>query len=109
MSTPAAVKVSRQVRLGLVLLVVLPCLPGVTFLLTGFSTDPHRYPRDESPAAQAEYARTWARTRSLYLAGGVTLIVGTLGMGAVLWKIAHPGPSYEEEERLERERERESR
>lgn len=94
----------RAARWGLLLFVVLPSVPGLLFLLTGFVIDPHRRPQDLSPRGQAQYASDWARTRGLYLAGGVTLMVGTLGMGAVAWKIAHPG-SYEDDEATETSKE----
>lgn len=104
MSEPPAKKVSAGVRLGLCLLILVPCLPGFTFLLAGFLTDPHRQAAPSAVVA-ADDARRWARTRGLYLAGAVVLMVGTLGGAAVVWKIARPGPSYEGEARLEKERE----
>ncbi len=101
MMSPPVSNVPPKIKFGLLLLVMLPCLPGMIFLLVGFMTDPHLHPRDLSSAGQTEYARTWARTRGLYLAGAVVLMAGTLGMAAVVWKIARPGSWQEEGARSE--------
>lgn len=76
---------------------MMPCLPGLVFLLVGFLTDPHRQVRDLSPAGQVRYEEAWARTRGLLLAGGVVLMIGTLGSALVVWKIARSGPLHEQE------------
>ncbi len=85
------------VNLARLLLVVLPCAPGLIFLAVGFVIDPHWSTQHFStPATQAEWARTAAQAHGLYLAGAVTLFAGTLGMAAVLWKIARTHPEEEE-------------
>ena len=90
--------VTNSVRWGMLLFVALPCLPGVIFLLSGVWCDPHLRPRDFSPRGQAQYADSWEQTRELYLAGGFVLLAGTACAGGVVWKIARPGPPYEDEE-----------
>lgn len=92
---------SRQVQIVLLLFVLMPCLPGMVFLLVGLVTDPHLRARDPSPAGVAQYADAWGRTRGLYLAGGGVLIVGTLGTAVVVWKIARIGRYADEEEAME--------
>ena len=86
-----------SVRLGLLLFAALPCSPGFLFLLAGAWCDPHWRGHDPSPAGQARSARAWEQTRELYLAGGVVLLVGTVGTGFVVWKIARPGPPFADE------------
>ena len=95
---PAPENMGRAVKLGLLLFVALPCLPGVIFLLAGVLCDPHWRTRDLSPSGQMRYAQAWERTRELYLAGGFVLLVGTACAGGVVWKIARPGKAEDEEE-----------
>ena len=90
--------IPNSVRLGMLLFVALPCLPGVIFLLSGVLCDPHLRARDVSAAGQVRYARAWEQTRELYLAGGFVLLAGTACAGGVVWKIARPGPPYEDED-----------
>ena len=85
-------------RLGLLLFVALPCLPGLIFLLSGLWCDPHWRARDLSPDGQARYAHRGEQARELYLAGGAVLLAGTVCAGGVVWKIARPGPPFEDEE-----------
>ena len=84
---------SHSVRLGLLLFVALPCLPGLVFLLTGIWVDPHRH--HEAPVSDA---RTGEQARELYLAGGAVLLVGTVCSGFVVWKIARPTPLPDDED-----------
>lgn len=86
-----------MVRWSLLLLALLPGLPGLTILAAGLITDPHWQARDQSPSGEMRYTEEWERTRGLYLAGGAVLLFGTLGMGAVAWKIARPGVPYDQE------------
>ena len=94
---------SRPVHLVFLLFVLMPCLPGIIFLLVGLVTDPHWRARDRSPAGDARYADVWERTRGLYLAGGSVLIFGTLGTAVVVWKISRIGRYADEQEVAEGE------
>ena len=86
----------RPVDLARVLLVVLPSVPGLLFILVGIVRDPHRGRwRDSSPAPPAEEVRATEQARGLYLAGAATLVAGTFGMAAVVWKIARTRPEDE--------------
>ena len=96
--TPSPPPLPSPARYGLLLFVALPCLPGLLFLLTGIIIDPHRQPRDSSPAGQIEYARQWERTRGLYLAGAVVLMGGTMISAGVVWKIARMAKAEQEGE-----------
>ena len=94
----ASTPFSNSIRLGLLLFVALPCLPGMIFLVSGLLCDPHWRTRDLSPDGQVRYAHAGEQARELYLAGGVVLLAGTMCAGGVVWKIARPGPPFEEEE-----------
>ena len=94
---------TNSVRLGLLLFVALPCLPGIIFLFSGLLIDPQWRARDLSAPGQARYEHAWERTRELYLAGGFVLLVGTACAGVVVRKIARPGPPYEDEKTEEEE------
>ena len=88
----------HSVRLGLLLFVALPCLPGLIFLLTGLWVDPHRHHEDVATAERVSDTRAGEQTRGLYLAGGVVLLVGTACSGLVVWKIARPTPPPADDE-----------
>ena len=87
----------RPVDLARLLLVVLPCVPGLIFLVVGLARDPF-WPGQGPPLARRspEQARAAWQARELYLAGAVTLFGGTLGMAAVVWKIARTRPADED-------------
>ena len=76
-----------RARLVLSLLAVLPCLPGLTFLLAGWLRDPFRSGRPRSVPLTAEYQRAAGQAKALYRAGGVTLGTGALCGVVVGWKI----------------------
>ncbi len=78
----------RWVNLARLFLVLVPCAPGLIFLLVGFAVDPLWPAQDPTPAMEAAYARSAWQAHQFYLVGGVALIAGTLGMAAVGWKIA---------------------
>ena len=90
---PAMRKLLTPVNLARLLLVALPCVPGLIFLLAGFVCDPlwrtQGAAGEPNPPARV---RAVLQAHALYLAGAVTLFGGTLGMGAVLWKIARTHP-----------------
>ena len=87
----------RPVDLARLLFVIVPCVPGLIFLAVGLAIDPHwAMQKPATPPTQAEWARAAAQARGLYLAGAVTLLAGTLGMAAVIWKIARTHPEEEE-------------
>ena len=86
---------SPRLKLGLLFFVLMPCLPGLVFLLAGFTTDPHRQPRDSSPAGVLRFAEAWNRTRLLYVTGALVTMVGTLGSAVVIWKIVRVGQADE--------------
>ena len=96
--SPRPSPISTPARLGLLLFVALPCLPGIIFLLAGLLSDPHRLARSLPPLDQAQFDHLWERTRELYLAGAIVLMGGTLCAAFVVWKIARPGLPPEDEE-----------
>ena len=95
---PPPSPISARARLGLLLFVALPCLPGVIFLLAGLLSDPHRLAQSVPLLDQAQFDHVWERTRELYLSGVIVLMVGTLCAAFVVWKIARPGPPPEDAE-----------
>ena len=87
----------RPVDLARLLLVVLPSVPGLLFLAVGFVLETHQHrAQEDTPATRAERAHTAWQVRQLYLVGATTLLVGTLGMAAVVWKIARTQPEEED-------------
>lgn len=92
----ASHKLLAPVNLARLLLVVLPTVPGLLFIVVGFVRDPHGPARRLLPLAPSEEVRAAEQSRGLYLAGATTLLVGTLGMGAVVWKIARTRPEEED-------------
>ena len=87
----------RPVDLARLLLVVLPSVPGLLFLTVGLVLDLRGRTPGTTPAGQAAQARATVQARELFLAGAVTLFAGTLGMAAVVWKIARTRPEEVEE------------
>ena len=89
---PTTHRFFAPVTLARLLLVVLPCVPGLIFLAVGLLRDPRSLSPDQSPSMQAERTRAVSQAHGLYLAGAVTLLGGTLGMAVVIWKIARTKP-----------------
>ncbi len=88
----------RPVDLARLLLVVLPSVPGLLFLAVGFVLEAYQHrSQEDTTATRAERAHTAWQVRELYLVGAVTLCVGTLGMAAVIWKIARTHPEEEDD------------
>ena len=79
--TPASPKLFTPVNLARLLLVVLPSVPGL-----------HTPGKNPTPAAQAAYLHATEQAKQLFLVGAATLIVGTFGMAATIWKIARTHP-----------------
>ena len=86
----------RPIDLARVLLVALPAAPGLLFLLAGVMLDLRAHARGAALQAPATTTRAAQQARGLYLAGAVTLLGGTLGMAAVVWKIARTRPEEAE-------------
>ncbi len=86
----------RPIDLARLLLVVLPGVPGLLFLTVGLMLDLRGRTPGTTPESQAAQARAAVQARELYLAGAVTLLAGTLGMAAVVWKIARTYPEETE-------------
>ncbi len=82
----------RPVTLARLLLVFLPLVPGLIFFVVGFLVDPLWPAQDPPPEVAAAYARDAARCHQIYQAAAVTLLGGSLGTLAVLWKIVRPRP-----------------
>ena len=90
--------ITRSVQLGLLLFVVLPCLPGLIFLLSGLLCDPRLGLSGRTSREPSRYTHARDQASQLYLAGGTVLLVGTMCSGFVVWKIARPSPLIEEED-----------
>ena len=82
----------RPVDLARLLLVVLPCVPGLIFLAVGLVRDPLWPGQRPTSALSPDRARASVQAHELYLAGAITLFGGTLGTAAVIWKIARTRP-----------------
>lgn len=74
------------------LLIFLPLVPGLIFFVVGFLVDPLWPAQDPTPEMEIAYAREAARCHQIYQAGAVTLLGGSLGTLAVLWKIIRTRP-----------------
>ncbi len=78
-------EVPTQLRWVMAALALLPCAPGLTFLLAGWVRDPGRAAPDEVPTE--EYQRAVQQTRGLYKVGSVALIAGMLIGTVVVWNV----------------------
>ncbi len=77
-------EVPGQVRLVLLLLVAVPCVPGLTFLLAGVACDPRWH---EPGLATPDTLRAARQAHGLYQAGIAVLGAGFLCGLAVVWQI----------------------
>lgn len=70
----------------MLLLVVLPCVPGLIFLLAGLVRDPRWSALGQMPP-QAGNERAAQQTLGLYKAGAAVLAAGVLCGNVVVWQI----------------------
>ena len=82
----------------MLLLMVLPCVPGVTFLLAGWVRDPLRSGRHPTAQTRDESWRARQQAGGLYRAGTVALGAGALCAVVVGWKIVRRRDPEDEEE-----------
>ena len=86
-----------RVKLVLLALALLPCAPGLTFLLAGWARDPVHHRHAPSEATAAEIERASEQTHALYLTGGAALGVGGLCGLAVVWTVVRRRDAEEDE------------
>ena len=90
-----------KIRLVMLLMAVLPCVPGIIFLLAGLARDPHRSARPPTPMAQAgDPARGAAGARALQ-GGGRRVVAGVLCGNVVVWQIIRRRDEEEDEDKTE--------
>ena len=84
-------EVPRRLRWGMVLLALLPCVPGLTFLVAGWVRDPRA-------AGAAGVSRAAQQAQGLYRAGEVTLGAGALFGLVVGWQVFRRREDAEEDD-----------
>ena len=92
-------EVPARVKRVLLLMVVLPCVPGLTFLLAGWARDPDPPAQDAPFAVWAKSHRAERQAFALHRAGVVALVAGVLCGAVIAWKIARQREADEEEEK----------
>ena len=91
-----------KVKLTMLLLAVLPCVPGVTFILVG-CCHPLWPAQDMTPAMWTSYHRAEAQANGLYKAGAAALGMGLLCGAVVGWQILRQREADEDEDREAKE------
>lgn len=89
-------EVPARMRWVILALALLPCAPGLTFLLAGWLRDPGRGVSDTAPTE--EYHRAVQQTHGLYEAGSVALIAGMLLATVVVWNVIRHRDEDDEKE-----------
>ncbi len=79
-------EVPPRLRWAMAALALLPCVPGLTFLLAGWARDPGR-PTALDAASTGEYRRAVQQTRGLYKAGSAAIAAGMLLGTVVVWNV----------------------
>ena len=87
-------EVPTRLRWWMGVLALLPCAPGLTFLLAGWMLDP-RVPAQGSPEVQ----RAAQKARGLYRAGEATLGMGAVFGLVVGWQVFRRREEAEDEEK----------
>ena len=90
--------VPRRLKTVILVLAVLPCMPGFTILLAGWLRDPARHSEGRNSTAPAELQRAVEQTRGLYRAGSVALGMGGLCGLATLWTVMRQREAEDEED-----------
>ena len=87
-----------RVKLVLLALALLPCVPGVTFLLAGLARDPQRHPSSTGARVSVESLRAAEQAEGLYHAGEAALAMGLLCGMAVVWTVVRRRDEEEEKD-----------
>ena len=89
-------EVPPRLRWVMAALALLPCAPGLTFLLAGWTLDPRHTALNAGLGE--EHRRAVEQTRGLYQAGSVALIAGMLLGTVVVWNVVRHREEEEDEQ-----------